>query len=116
LIDKHENLEMDYVCATNVSTCAALLEKETTDLKAQLEVLTSKHVKVQKDHEKLKCSHENLQDAHAMLQVSHEVVVTSVKHFQSPTQNAHAHSTPLISFVLMFVALKDNNQVLRKLL
>jgi hypothetical protein len=43
-------------------------------------------VKMQKDHEVLKCSHENLQDAHVMLQVSHEVVITSVKHFQPPTQ------------------------------
>jgi hypothetical protein len=43
-------------------------------------------VKVQKDHEKLKCSLEKLQDAHVILQVSHEVVVTSVKHFQPPTQ------------------------------
>jgi hypothetical protein len=45
----------------------SLLEKENDNLKAQFEVLTSKHVKVQKDHEKLKCSHENLQDAHVML-------------------------------------------------
>jgi hypothetical protein len=34
----------------------------------------------------LKCSHEDLQDAHVMLQVSNEFVVTSVKHFQSHTQ------------------------------
>jgi hypothetical protein len=49
-------------------------------------VLTSKHVKMQKDHEVLKCSHDNLQDEHAMLQVSHEVVVTSARHFQPLTQ------------------------------
>jgi hypothetical protein len=49
-------------------------------------VLTSKHVKLQKDHEVLEGSHDNLQDEHAMLQVSHEVVVTSVKHFQPLTQ------------------------------
>jgi hypothetical protein len=49
-------------------------------------VLTSKHVKMLKDHEVPKCSHENLQDAHVMLQVSYEVMVTSVKHFQPPTQ------------------------------
>jgi hypothetical protein len=46
LIGKHENLEKEYACATNVSTCVALLEKENANLKAQLEVLTSKHVKV----------------------------------------------------------------------
>jgi hypothetical protein len=53
---------------------------------AQLEVLTSKHVKMQKGYEMLKCSHEDLQDAHVMLQVLHEVVVTSVKIFQPHTQ------------------------------
>jgi hypothetical protein len=57
-----------------------------------------------------------LQDAHVMLQVSHEVVVTSAKYFQPLHKSAHAHSTPLILFVLMFVALKANNQVLSKLM
>jgi hypothetical protein len=61
-------------------------EKENANLKTQLKVLTSKHVKLQKDHEVLKCSHDILQDEHAMLQVSHEVVVTSVRHFQPLTQ------------------------------
>ncbi len=67
LIGKHENLEKEYACATNVSSCVDPLEKENANLKAQLEVLTSKHVKVQKDHEKLECSHENLQDVYDML-------------------------------------------------
>jgi capsular polysaccharide biosynthesis protein len=95
LIDKHENLEKEYACATNVSSCVDSLEKENANLKTQLEVLTSKHVKLQKDPEVLKCSHDNLQDEHVMLQVSHEVVVTSERHFQ-------------------LVALKANNQVLSK--
>jgi hypothetical protein len=86
LISKHENLEKEYVCATNVSSCVDPLETENTNLKAQLGVLTSKHVKMQKDYEMLKCSHEDLQDAYVMLQVSHEVVITSVKHFQPHTQ------------------------------
>jgi predicted nuclease with TOPRIM domain len=86
LIGKHENLEKEYSCATNVSSCVDPLEKENANLKAQLEVLTSKHVKMQKDYEMLKCSHEDLQDAHVMLQVSNEVVVTSVKHFEPHTQ------------------------------
>jgi hypothetical protein len=60
LIDKHENLEKKYACATNVSSCVDSLEKENANLKTQLEVLTSKHVKMQKDHEVLKCSHDNL--------------------------------------------------------
>jgi hypothetical protein len=86
LIGKHENLEKRYACATNVSSCVDPLKKENANLKTQLEVLTSKHVKLQKDHEVLKCSHDNLQDKHAMLQVFHEVMVTSVRHFQPPTQ------------------------------
>jgi hypothetical protein len=60
LIGKNKNLEKKYACATNVSSCVDPLEKENTNLKTQLEVLTSKHVKLQKDHEVLKCSHDNL--------------------------------------------------------
>jgi hypothetical protein len=86
LIGKHENLEKEYACATNVSSCVDPLEKEDANLKAQLEVLTSKHVKMQKDYEMHKCSHEDLQDVHVMLQVSHDFVITSVKHFQPHTQ------------------------------
>jgi nitroimidazol reductase NimA-like FMN-containing flavoprotein (pyridoxamine 5'-phosphate oxidase superfamily) len=48
LIGKHENLEKEYACATNVSSCVDPLKKENTNFKAQLEVLTSKHVKMQK--------------------------------------------------------------------
>jgi hypothetical protein len=54
LIGKHENLEKKYACATNVSSCVDSLEIENANLKAQLEVLTSKHVKMQKDYEMLK--------------------------------------------------------------
>jgi predicted nuclease with TOPRIM domain len=86
LIGKHENLEKEYACVTNVSSYVDSLETENANLKAQLEVLTSKHIKMQKDYEMLKCSHEGLQDAHIMIQVSHEVVVTSVKHSQPHTQ------------------------------
>jgi hypothetical protein len=60
LIGKHENLEKKYACATNVFSCVDPLEKENATLKAQLEVLTSKHVKMQRNYEMLKCSHEDL--------------------------------------------------------
>jgi hypothetical protein len=60
LIGKHENLEKECACATNGSSCVDPLEKENANIKAQLEVLTSKHVKMQKDYEMLKCSHEDL--------------------------------------------------------
>jgi hypothetical protein len=100
LIGKHENLEKQYACATNVSYCVDPLEKKNANLKGQLEVLTSHHVKMQKDYKMLKCSHEDLQDAHVMLQVSNEVVVTSVKHFQSHTQEC----TCLPNFVILICA------------
>jgi hypothetical protein len=48
LIGKHENLEKKYACATIVSSCVDPLEKENANLKTQLEVLTSKYVKLQK--------------------------------------------------------------------
>jgi predicted nuclease with TOPRIM domain len=114
LIGKHENLEKEYACATNVSSCVDPLEKENANLKTQLEVLTSKHVKMRKDHEGLTCSHDNLQDAYVMLQVSHKVMVTSVKHFQPPTQKCTSSLNSINLFVLMFIALKANNQVLSK--
>jgi hypothetical protein len=69
LIGKHKNLENEYACATNVSSFVDPLEKENANLKTQLKVLTSKHVKMQKDYDMLKCSHEDLQDAHVMLQL-----------------------------------------------
>jgi hypothetical protein len=86
LIGKHENLEKEYACATNVSSCVDPLDKENANLNAQLEVLTSKHVKMQKDYEMHKCPHEDLQDAPVMIQVSHEIVISSVKYFQPHTQ------------------------------
>jgi predicted nucleic acid-binding Zn-ribbon protein len=109
LIGKHENLEKEYACARNISTCAALLEKENANLKAQFEVHTSKHVKVQKYYEKLKCSHENLQDAHVMLQVSLEVMVTSVKHLQPPIQKCTC-SLNSINFICANVRCSQSQQ------
>jgi hypothetical protein len=109
LIGKHEKLEKENVFATNVSSCVDPLEKENANLKTQLEVLTSKHVKMHKDHEVIKCSHENLQDACVMLQVSHEVVVTSVKHFQPPTPKCTC-SLNFINFVCANVCCSQSQQ------
>jgi hypothetical protein len=109
LISKHENLEKEYTCAANVSSCVDPLEKENANLKIQLEVLTSRHVKMQKDHEVLKCSHDNLQDVHAMLQVSHKVVLTSVKHLQPPTQKC-TYSLNSINFVCANVFCSQSQQ------
>jgi hypothetical protein len=109
LIDKHENLEKKYDCATNVSSCVDLLGNENAILKAQLEVLTSKHVKMQKEYEMLKCSHEDLQDTHVMLQVSHEVMVTSVKHFQPHTQKC-TYSPNFVNSIFANVCCSQSQQ------
>jgi hypothetical protein len=98
LIGEHKNLEKEYACATNISSCIDPLENENANLMTQFEVLTSKHVKMQKDHEVLKRSHDNLQDAHVRLQVSHEVVVTSIKHFKPSTPKC-TYSLNTINFV-----------------
>ncbi|TVU17709.1 hypothetical protein EJB05_33760, partial [Eragrostis curvula] len=76
LTNKYDNLKKDYACATNSSLCVASLQQENCNLKAQLGVLTSKQVTLQKSHEELLCSHENLVEAHALLEISHEVVLT----------------------------------------
>ncbi|TVU02053.1 hypothetical protein EJB05_52419, partial [Eragrostis curvula] len=87
LTNNYDNLKKDYACATNSSLCVASLEQENCNLKAQLGVLTSKQVTLQKNHEELLCSHENLVEAHALLEISHEVVLTMVKSYQPHTCN-----------------------------
>jgi hypothetical protein len=109
LIGKHKNLEKEYACTTNVSSCVDSLEIDNANLKAQLKVLTSKHVKMQKDYEMLKCSHEDPQDAHVMLQVSHEIVVTSVKHSQPHTQKCTC-SPNFVNYICANVCCSQSQQ------
>ncbi|TVU24875.1 hypothetical protein EJB05_27338, partial [Eragrostis curvula] len=87
LTNDYDNWKKDYACATNSSLCVASLQQENCNLKAQLGVLTSKQVNLQKSHEELLCSHEDLFESHAMLEISHEVVLTMVKSYQSHTCN-----------------------------
>ena len=47
-------------CATNSSSCEASILKENVELRAQLELLTSKYGKLEESHEKLSSSNENL--------------------------------------------------------
>jgi hypothetical protein len=75
----------------------------------QLEVLTSKHVKMQKDYEILKCSHEDLQDAHVMLQVSHEFMITSIKHSQPHTQKCTC-SPNFVNFICANICYSQSQQ------
>ena len=54
-------------------------------LKAKLEKVTSEHVILQGNHLELEKSYEKFVDSHVSLQVAHEVVITSVTHYQPPT-------------------------------
>ncbi|TVU38197.1 hypothetical protein EJB05_11553, partial [Eragrostis curvula] len=76
LIEKMEELE-----------ALTSLQQKNYNLKAQLGVLTSKQVTLQKSHEELLCSNENLIEAHALLEISHEIVLTMVKSYQPHTCN-----------------------------
>ncbi|TVT97828.1 hypothetical protein EJB05_56901, partial [Eragrostis curvula] len=87
LTNDYDNLKKDNACATNSFLCVASLQQENCNLKAQLGMLTSKQVNLQKSHEKLLCSHEHLIESHAMLEISHEVILTMVKSYQSHTCN-----------------------------
>ncbi|TVU25523.1 hypothetical protein EJB05_28022, partial [Eragrostis curvula] len=95
LTNDYDNLKKDYACATNSSLCVASLQQENCNLKAQLGVLTSKQVTLQKSHEELLCSHENLIEAHALLEISHEVVLTMVKSYQPHTCNCTSTQTSI---------------------
>ncbi|TVT98144.1 hypothetical protein EJB05_56576, partial [Eragrostis curvula] len=87
LTNDYNNLKKDNACATNSSLCVASLQQENCNLKAQLGVLTSKQVNLQKSHEELLCSHEDLIESHAMLEISHEVTLTVVKSYPPHTCN-----------------------------
>jgi len=76
-------LSNDYANATNSVIRVASLEKENQMLKAQVESLTSKCVTLQGTHKELEHFYEKLADSHAMLEVAHEVVLTSIKSYQS---------------------------------
>ena len=78
--------------------CVAALKKKNNDLKDQLEVLTDKHVTMQREHEELACSLDELQDSHAMLQIAHEVVLTLVMYYQLPTRVLSTSYTGLHMF------------------
>ena len=65
-------------CATNSTTCEASILKENVELRAQLELLTSKYGKLEENHEKLSSSHEDLLVTHARLKLAHEAISTKV--------------------------------------
>jgi hypothetical protein len=65
-------------CATNSTSCEASIFKENVELRAQLELLTSKYGKLKESHEKLSSSNEDLLASHARLKLAHEAIATKV--------------------------------------
>ena len=63
-------------CTTNSTSCEASILKENVELRAQLELLTSKYRKLEESHEKLSSSNENLLASHARLKLAHGSLTT----------------------------------------
>jgi hypothetical protein len=61
----------------------------------EFEKLISKHKKMQEMHSKLLCPYEKLIDSYALLETIHEVMVTTVKSYQSHTCTCAPHSINL---------------------
>src|SRR3954468_1681864 len=69
---------LDDSCATNSISCEASLLKENVELKAQLELLTSKYGKLEENHEKLSSSHDDILVSHNVLKLAHEAKVSKL--------------------------------------
>ena len=52
--------------------------KENVELRAQLELLTSKYGKLEESHEKLSSSNDDLLASHASIKLAHEAITTKV--------------------------------------
>jgi hypothetical protein len=65
-------------CATNSTSCEASIMKDNVELRAQLELLTSKYEKLQESYEKLSSSNEDLLVSHAHLKLAHEAISIKV--------------------------------------
>ena len=65
-------------CATNSTSCEASSLKENAELRAQLELLTSKYRKLEESHEKLSSSNDDLLASYASLKLAHEAITTKV--------------------------------------
>ena len=83
LTSKCEELKGGYACATNSLSCAANLKQENQDLKDQIERLSNKYVNLQATHKELECSYKRLVESHTMLEVASEVMLNSVKSYES---------------------------------
>src|SRR3954468_13608168 len=69
---------LDDSCATNSISCEASLLKENVELKAQLELITSKYGKLEENHEKLSSSHDDILVSHNVLKLAHEAKISKL--------------------------------------
>jgi hypothetical protein len=65
-------------CATNSISCEVSILKKNVELRAQLELLTSKYGKLEESHKKLSSRNEDLLVFHARLKLAHEAISTKV--------------------------------------
>ena len=65
-------------CATNSISCEASTLKENVELRAQLELLTSKYRELEESHKKLSSSNDDLIASYASLKLAHEDITTKV--------------------------------------
>ena len=61
--------------------------KENVELRAQLELLTSKYGELEESHEKLSSSNDDLLASYASLKLDHEAITTKVTSCESHVDN-----------------------------
>ena len=65
-------------CATKSTSCEASILKENVELRAQIELITSKYGKLEEIHEKISSSNEDLLSSHTKLRLALEAITTKV--------------------------------------
>ena len=75
-------------CATNSNSCEASTLKENVELRAQLEMLTSKYRVLEESHEKLSSSNDDLLASYASLKLAHEATTTKVTSCEPHVDNS----------------------------
>ena len=83
-------MSIEHALVTNSYSSVSQLENDNIELKARLDLQSSKYNVLQANYVHLKCSHKNLVESHIMLEVAHEVMITSVKSSQ-PHTHTHTH-------------------------
>ena len=78
-------MSIEHALVTNSYSSVSQLENDNIELKARLDLQSSKYNVLQANYVHLKCSHKNLVESHIMLEVAHEVMITSVKSSQPLT-------------------------------